>query len=64
MKLSNIKKIIKEELGDEGLLRFESTDAYIWNFNKTYDEKLRLLERNPFNIRCAIEPTIEMKKKL
>lgn len=63
MKLSNIKKIIKEELGDEGLLHFESTDAYIWNFNKTYDEKLRLLERNPFNIRCAIEPTIEMQKK-
>lgn len=62
MKLSTIKKIIKEELGDEGLLHFESTDAYIWNFNKTYDEKLRLLERNPFNIRCAIEPTIEMQK--
>lgn len=62
MKLSIIKKIIKEELGDEGLLLFESTDAYIWNFNKTYNEKLRLLEKNPFNIRHAIEPTIEMQK--
>ena len=41
MKLSRLKEIIKEELGDEGLLYFESTDTYIWNFNKTYDEKLR-----------------------
>lgn len=61
MKLSRLKEIIKEELGDEGLLYFESTDTYIWNFNKTYDEKLRILKINPYNIINTIEPTEEMQ---
>ena len=29
MKLSRLKEIVKEELGDKGLLHFESTYAYI-----------------------------------
>jgi hypothetical protein len=61
MKLSRLKEIIKEELGDEGLLYFESTDTYIWNFNKTYDERLRILKINPYEIIHTIEPTTEMQ---
>lgn len=61
MKLSRLKEIVKEELGDKGLLHFESTYAYIWNFDKTYDERLRILKINPYNIIYTIKPTIEMQ---
>jgi len=61
MKLSRLKEIVKEELGDKGLLHFESTYAYIWNFDKTYDERLRILKINPYEIIHTIEPTKEMQ---
>lgn len=61
MKLSRLKEIVKEELGDKGLLHFESTYTYIWNFDKTYDERLRILKINPYNIIHTIEPTEEMQ---
>ena len=61
MKLSRLKEIIKEELGDKGLLHFESTYTYIWNFNKTYDERLEILKINPYEIIHTIEPTTEMQ---
>ena len=61
MKLSRLKEIVKEELGDKGLLHFESTYAYIWNFDKTYDERLRILKINPYEIIHTIEPTTEMQ---
>ena len=61
MKLSRLKEIIKEELGDKGLLHFELTYTYIWNFNKTYDERLEILKMNPYNILHTIEPTEEMQ---
>ena len=47
--------------GDKGLLHFESTYTYIWNFNKTYDERLEILKMNPYNILHTIEPTEEMQ---
>lgn len=61
MKLSRLREIVKEELGDKGLLHFETTYTYIWNFDKTYDERLRMLKINPYDIIHAIEPTTEMQ---
>ena len=62
MKLSRLKEIVKEELGDKGLLHFETTYTYIWNFNKTYDERLEILKINPYEIIHTIEPTEEIQK--
>ena len=65
MKISELKKIITEELGEEISWAFTCTKTYTFNFDsdrrRIYDQILNELSINPYIIQNVIEPDEDMQ---